>query len=93
MKNEKVPGCIAQLLFVRTQKKKQEDNFICRHLAPRVRFAQKQVVKNHPLLFSPCTFGAKAGRKRSDSALLDAFQPLGLEVLLLFQPTCLSASS
>jgi len=39
-------------------------------------------------------WGKKAGRKRSDSALLDAFQPLGLEVLLLlFQPTCLSASS
>lgn len=91
------PGCITHTRapLCELQKKKQEDNFICRHLAPRVCGSHTEAgsQKPPPVIF-PQLFGATArkGKEATLRSLLDAFQPLGLE-LPLFQPTCLSASS
>lgn len=94
MKYEKVPGCIMGAPLSDARKKKQEDNFICRHLAPSTTCAcgsQGQVVKNHPLLFSP-SFGGESRKEKKRRCCWMVFSPWDLRCFSS-QLVCLHASS
>lgn len=96
MKYEKVPGCImGELPFVMRERKSRKTISFAATLrrgessATCVRFAGAGSQKPPPVIF-PELWGRKQEGKEA-TLLLDGFQPLGLE--MLFQPTCLSASS